>query len=329
MLSIGLHAEMSVAPTPTPASLAASLQRGNEQIVISRAITSLGQAPEVDVRIADPNAAGLHAQIVEHEGRFYVRDLGSQFGTWVNGKPLSVAEPLLDGDRIQIGRDLLIFRGGSAQSGPARAAHLIPAPRLVVRSGAKLGLSLRLPDQGILIGSAASSTLCLTDPGISPQHARIQKRGGSFVLEVLDSTFGTWLRGQPLALAAAEPLREGDWLRLGTVDLSYSEAPAEDASRALAPTAKLSVDSGPSTGQSLAITERALVGSAPNLSLVLPGIAPHQLEVVRHGRGFFARDLSQGHTLRAGRPLGAEWAQLEHGNLFLLAGSTLLRFEET
>jgi hypothetical protein len=49
---------------------------------------------------------------------------------------------------------------------------------------------------------------------------------------------------------------------------------------------------------------------------------------LRHGRAFFARDLSSGHTLRAGRPLGADWAQLEHGNLLLLAGNTLLRFEE-
>jgi NADPH-dependent 2,4-dienoyl-CoA reductase/sulfur reductase-like enzyme/pSer/pThr/pTyr-binding forkhead associated (FHA) protein len=330
MLSIGLHAEVSVAPAPAPASLAASLVRGHEQIPISRATTSIGQAAEADVRIGDASAAGLHAQIVEHEGRFFVRDLGSQFGTWVNGKPLSVAEPLADGDRIQIGQELLVFRSGAAQQpAPERRANLVPAPRLVVRSGAKLGLTVRLPEQGISIGSAAGCTLCLTDPGVSPQHARIQKRGASFVFEILDGTFGSWLRGQPLMLAAAEPLREGDWLRLGTVDFGYSEAPAEDASRALAPSAKLTVDSGASTGQSVVVDERALVGSAPTSSLVIPGVAPYQLEVLRHGRAFFGRDLSQGHTLRAGRPLGVEWAPLEHGNLLMLAGGTLLRFEET
>jgi pSer/pThr/pTyr-binding forkhead associated (FHA) protein len=330
MLSIGLHAEMSVAPQAAPASIAASLQRGAELIALSRVIISLGQAPDVDVHLTDVSAAGWHAQIVQHEGRFYIRDLGSQFGTWLNGKSLSRAEPLCDGDRIQIGQEQLIFRGGGAAPlASARPSSLVPAPRLSIRSGAKLGLSLRLPESGMLIGSAPGAGLCLTDPGISPQHARIQKRGPSFVFEILDSTFGSWLRGQPLALAAAEPLREGDWLRLGTVDFSYSEAPAEDASSALAPSARLTVDSGPQTGQSVAVTERALVGSTPSAALSIPGLAQHQLEILRHGRAFFARDLSAGHTLRAGRPLGAEWAQLEHGNLLLLAGSTLLRFEET
>lgn len=328
MLSIGLHAEASVAAAPAPASQSASLERGPERIAISRAIVSLGQAADADIRINDPNAAGLHAQIVEHEGRFYLRDLGSQFGTWVNGKPLSPAEPLADGDRLQIGQELLVFRSGGAAAAAARTSVLVSAPRLTVRSGAKLGLSLRLPEHGVLIGSAPGSALCLTDPGVSPQHARVHQRGASFVFEILDGTFGSWLRGQPLPVGSAELLREGDWLRLGTVDFSYSELPAEDASRALAPSAKLTVDSGPTTGQTVAVPERALVGSAANATFVIPGVAPNQLEILRHGRAFFARDLTPGSTLRAGRPLGAEWAQLEHGNLLLLAGTTLLRFEE-
>ncbi|HWA72239.1 MAG TPA: FAD-dependent oxidoreductase [Polyangiaceae bacterium] len=326
MLSIGLHAEASV-QAPVPTSLRASLEYGGQQIVISRAITSLGQGADADVRLADPSAASLHAQIVEHEGRFYVRDLGSQFGTWVNQKPLNPAEPLADGDRLQIGQQVLVFRSASAVAAHKTSA-LVSAARLTVRSGAKLGLSLRLPEHGVLIGSAPGSALCLTDPGVSPQHARVHKRGASFVFEILDGTFGSWLRGQALSVGAAEPLREGDWLRLGTVDFSYSELPAEDASRALAPSAKLTVDSGPITGQSAAVPERALVGSAANATFVIPGVAPNQLEILRHGRAFFARDLTAGQTLRAGRPLGAEWAQLEHGNLLLLGGTTLLRFEE-
>jgi NADPH-dependent 2,4-dienoyl-CoA reductase/sulfur reductase-like enzyme/pSer/pThr/pTyr-binding forkhead associated (FHA) protein len=328
MLSIGLHAEASAVQAPVPVSLHAALEYGGQQIAISRAITSLGQSADADVRLADPNAASLHAQIVEHEGRFYLRDLGSQFGTWVNQKPLNPAEPLADGDRLQIGQQMLIFRSAGARAAANRTSALVSAPRLTVRSGAKLGLSLRLPEHGVLIGSAPGSALCLTDPGVSPQHARVHQRGPGFVCEILDGTFGSWLRGQPLSVGAVEALREGDWLRLGTVDFSYSELPAEDASRALAPSAKLTVDSGPTTGQSAAIPERALVGSAPNATFVIPGVAPNQLEILRHGRAFFARDLSAGQTLRAGRPLGAEWSQLEHGNLLLLAGSTLLRFEE-
>jgi epoxyqueuosine reductase len=88
------------------------------------------------------------------------------------------------------------------------------------------------------------------------------------------------------------------------------------------------VDSGPATGQEVVVTERALIGGADQVTLKLTGLSPHHLEVVAHGNAFFARDLSGGSTFRSGAPLGSEFVELSHGDLLLLSGAVLLRFEE-
>jgi hypothetical protein len=148
------------------------------------------------------------------------------------------------------------------------------------------------------------------------------------VLEALEPSAYTALRGARLSAFEPAQLHEGDALRIGSVDLIYSEAPLPDAAGALAPSARLSVTAGPDTGKSVRIAEHTLIGSSPSASLVLRTGAPTALEVTPHGRGFFARNLGPPSTLRAGRPLGADWTPLEHGDLLLVDGSALLCFEE-
>jgi NADPH-dependent 2,4-dienoyl-CoA reductase/sulfur reductase-like enzyme len=329
MLSIGLPAEArGTATAPRPAS-SARLVRGNEELPVLAGVTTLGQSPEADVRLTDARAAGLHAQIQEHEGSYFLRDLGSQLGTWVNGEALTEVRRLADGDNLQIAGESLIFRSATLRQRSASHTQVVAAPRLFVRSGAKLGLAVRLLEAGTLIGSDPQAALCLNDAGVFLRHALVRAHAGNFFVEPAVAGAPLWVRDQPLGFGAPQPLREGDWLRVGSVDLVYSQAPTAEASHALAPGARLSVDSGPAGGQSQLVGERALVGSGPNATWSLPGLAPLQLEVVRHGRGFFVRDLSGGRSMRAGRPLAAEWSPAEHGDLFLLGGALLLRFEET
>ena len=60
----------------------------------------------------------------------------------------------------------------------------------------------------------------------------------------------------------------------------------------------------------------------------LTGLSLQHLEVVAHNNAFFARDLSGGSTFRSGAPLGSEYVELNHGDLLLLSGAVMLRFEE-
>jgi hypothetical protein len=123
------------------------------------------------------------------------------------------------------------------------------------------------------------------------------------------------------------PLAEGAWLRVGMVDLVLVRNSVL-AAAVLRPRARLHVDRGPGAGAAFVLPERALVGSGPEASIRLPGLAVAHVELAANDKSFWARDRSGGASFRAGSPLGTEFVELVHGDLLLL-GATMLRFEET
>jgi hypothetical protein len=64
---------------------------------------TIGRSPQMDIQIDDPFASGRHARIYERGGFFYVEDMGSTNGTFLNGERLGSEEPLRAEDRIRIG----------------------------------------------------------------------------------------------------------------------------------------------------------------------------------------------------------------------------------
>jgi FHA domain len=64
---------------------------------------TIGRSPAMDIQIDDPFASGRHARIYEREGFFYVEDMGSTNGTFLNGNRLGSEELLRAEDRIRIG----------------------------------------------------------------------------------------------------------------------------------------------------------------------------------------------------------------------------------
>lgn len=180
-----------------------------------------------------------------------------------------------------------------------------------------------------MIGQGRTANLRLGDAGVAPEHARVRPEAGAYWVEALATGAPTLLGGYPVPLGQAFPLTEGSVLGLGSVELVYSEAESEEAARALAPVLRLSVDAGPNAGYVTPIRGRVLVGSGPDVNVCIGGLDPVHLEIAEHGPAFWVRDLTSGKTFRAGRPLGAEFVVLEHGDLLLAGTGVLLRFEET
>jgi Protein of unknown function (DUF3662)/FHA domain len=77
------------------------------------AITILGRDNTADVILDDPGISRQHTEIrVTSDGPHLVtniRDLGSTNGTFVNGERIT-SQRLADGDRVNVGRTVLIFR---------------------------------------------------------------------------------------------------------------------------------------------------------------------------------------------------------------------------
>ncbi|MBC7247291.1 MAG: FHA domain-containing protein [Actinobacteria bacterium] len=70
----------------------------------------IGRAPECSLCLQDEFASNLHAKLYQVEGRFYIEDLGSTNGTYVNGRRINYPTELRGGDSIKVGNTLMEFR---------------------------------------------------------------------------------------------------------------------------------------------------------------------------------------------------------------------------
>ena len=73
--------------------------------VVEQAELKLGRGDDADVRIDDSGLSRLHARIVRRGDSYYVEDLDSRNGTFVDGRRIKGARQLKSGDRIQIGKE--------------------------------------------------------------------------------------------------------------------------------------------------------------------------------------------------------------------------------
>jgi len=328
MLSIGLHAEAPPEPLVSEQPIEARFEIQGHVLPISGKVCSIGSAPESAIRLNDPAVAFLHAQIAQHGNALYLRDAGSQTGTWVNGLPLAGAHALRDGDRVLCGRTELVFRSSVLVKAATANEPLIALPRLELRSGPSMGLSFLLSTDSCSIGSGASADLQVFDPSVTALHARVRLAQGLHYLSDLGSPGGTYARGVRLPPGQELVLGDGEVFQVGAVAIAYTRAPTMDRLAAFRPMARLSVTSGAGLGQTAAFAERLRVGSAPDAELRVPGAAPYELELTLHQGTCFARDLSGGRTFKSGAPLGPEWAPLKGGEMLLISSGALLRFEE-
>src|ERR1700730_13132874 len=93
-----------------------------KDIVLNRSPFTVGRKVDKDLVIADPRVSRDHAQIMQEGQEFFLVDLGSKHGTFVNGERVQ-RQKLERGDRLEFGaRDsaYLLFNPGRATSKKAR-----------------------------------------------------------------------------------------------------------------------------------------------------------------------------------------------------------------
>src|SRR5690606_5656964 len=329
MLSIGLHAE-AAAPISTPtlaaAPLDARLEYCGNQWPLTLPVIRLGSADDAEFRL--PGVARLHAEITRHGRQLYLRDMGSRGGTRVNDNLLSVPHALLSGDRIQIEGHMLTFHSSELVRKIASPSAAHQALGLEVLSGRSLGLCFALGQHPVLIGSAPHCQLRLSESSVAAQHARITPHAEQYSIVDLGSPAGTRINGALLSPQQMVPLAAETSFSVGAVAIRYGVRP-QVQTQFFEANARLFVDQGQERGRSFSVGALCLVGSAPECQLVLAGLMPRHLEVQRQGPTYYVRDVTcRSLSFRAGTPLGPHFVPLNSGDVLLLNGTVILRFEE-
>jgi pSer/pThr/pTyr-binding forkhead associated (FHA) protein len=147
----------------------------------------IGNSPECDVVVDSPLASARHCQLTQTPEGYFLNDLGSTNGTYVNGVRIAVPIRLTLRDSITLGRT-------------------VPFPW-----PPELTTSIR-------IGRLADNDIVLDDARVSGHHARlIVVAGFQTFIEDSGSSNGTFLNSADRRVTTPTPVTELDSLYFGTL----------------------------------------------------------------------------------------------------------------
>ncbi len=94
------QARLAVVSVPEPDPLAGAR-------VALQPLSTIGRAPDNTIVLADRGISAQHARLVQRGGRWWVEDLGSTNGTWVNGRRVERPTGMNPGDVLQCARTVM------------------------------------------------------------------------------------------------------------------------------------------------------------------------------------------------------------------------------
>jgi len=114
---------------------------GGETIALGPRPLTAGRSVQSDIRLDETVVSRHHARFALLRGQPTVEDLNSGNGTYVNGERIREVHRLDDGDRIEIGSTVLVFRQGAGAeprtappaAAPGQRAPLPPPERAAAR----------------------------------------------------------------------------------------------------------------------------------------------------------------------------------------------------
>lgn len=86
----------------------------NKEFLLSTQPVVIGRENTNDLVLKDPEVSRRHARITYQAGRYYVEDLGSTNGTFLNDQQIRVQMPLNHGDVIRLGESIRLTYYGIA-----------------------------------------------------------------------------------------------------------------------------------------------------------------------------------------------------------------------
>lgn len=184
----------------------------------------VGRKSSSNLKIRDVTVSGHHAEIQKHEGRLWVRDLGSLNGTYVDGRALVEGEwgELSSESQISLGRNPKNLISLSGETKTERDPH---------QDGlTSTGQRLKLPAEGSEFVWGRSPDLdqpiSQESSKVSRNHVAIRRNAGALWIKDLGSRNGTFIgQGEALEKGVWTEVKEGQTIDLGS-QLKINVAPS-------------------------------------------------------------------------------------------------------
>ena len=107
---------------------------------LTKDVTVIGRQPDCDLVLPEGTVSRRHARIVRRQGEYYIEDLRSRNGTFVNDEPVRAPRRLHEGDQIRVDVICLIFHE-HVEAGSAELESIderVTRPLQLVQDEAKL-----------------------------------------------------------------------------------------------------------------------------------------------------------------------------------------------
>jgi len=200
----------------------------------------IGRDPNLDLVFPSPAVSRRHARLTREGEGYFLEDLGSSNGTFLNDERLLERRLLKSGDQIRLGQAItLTFEVptetqqtlvSSAPVMPDNAAQTMleadvnvdaikagGAPRLLVTVAGGRSQTYNLTRQVLTIGRGEDNDIVIPSNIVSGQHARLEQEDGNYKFVVLSTAKNPVLfQGRPMD--GSRILEHGDILRIGSLD---------------------------------------------------------------------------------------------------------------
>lgn len=180
-------------------------------------LCTVGRAPDNALVLPTSTVSESHAKLIQHDGRLFLQDNKSAYGSFVNGKKVKYKE-LKSGDVITLGNvhfDIIEAEDPSLASTHALKSFVV-APgnswRLVSDSSWLAGKIFELKEGSTILGRGKDCNIVIPGTHLSRHHAEIICGGKRpLLLRDLDSANGSFLN--ETRLEGEVSVKPGDRLR--------------------------------------------------------------------------------------------------------------------
>ncbi|HZC67883.1 MAG TPA: FHA domain-containing protein [Nitrospirales bacterium] len=227
----------------------------NEQVLkeipLDKPRLTIGRKPDNDLVIDNPAVSGHHALIFSQEGAFFIEDLGSTNGTFVNDAKIQ-KEKLKNSDRVAVGKHVLIYQDEIAAPPPppketesdktmildtAKQRELLKAAQGTMKTAAVGGKTTEkvgrltvvlgetdrkeyeLTSQLTVIGAEDTATVKLTGWFAPKNAALISRRGSAYFISTPEGAKKITVNG--VAVQGQKQLQDDDTIVIAGVHIQF------------------------------------------------------------------------------------------------------------